>query len=108
MFVENTRWQPNLSLRWCGTEVNAMVWDRGSDTLVEPTRWDLLGVALGRAPVWPCGKGVGFTEKSSRKRLCVTYRQVKMLIIYQLHIHFNTLLCEVTNIMYFHLLNVQW
>ena len=85
-----------------------MVCDRVSDTLVVPTRWDLLGVALGRAPVWPCGKGVGFTERSSRRRLRVTYRQVKMLIIYQLHIHFNTLLCDVTNIMNLHLINVQW
>ena len=41
-----------------------MVWDGGSKPLVVPTRWDLLGVALGGAPVWPSSGGVGFTEKS--------------------------------------------
>ena len=41
-----------------------MVWDGGSEPLVVPTRWALLGVTLGRAPVWPSSGGVGFTEKS--------------------------------------------
>ena len=41
-----------------------MVWDGGSKPLVVPTRWALLGVALGGAPVWPSSGGVGFTEKS--------------------------------------------
>ena len=50
-----------------------MVWDKGLDPLVVPTRWDLLGVALGGAPVWLCGAGVGFTERSAGRRLCVTY-----------------------------------
>ena len=45
-----------------------MVWDRGLETLVVPTRWDLLGVALGGAPVWPSSGGVGFTEKSVVRR----------------------------------------
>ena len=34
-----------------------MVWDGGSEPPVVPTRWALLGVALGGAPVWPCGGG---------------------------------------------------
>ena len=34
-----------------------MVWDGGLEPLVVPTRWALLGVALGKAPVWPCGVG---------------------------------------------------
>ena len=46
--------------RWCGTE--------GSDPLVLVTRWALLGVALGGAPVWPSSGGVGFTEKSVGRR----------------------------------------
>ena len=50
-----------------------MVWDRGSEPLVFPTRWDLLGVALGGALVWTCGTGVGFTERSVGRRLRVTY-----------------------------------
>ena len=47
----------NLPRIWCGTEGNAMVWDKGLDPLVVPTRWDLLGVALGGALVWLCGVG---------------------------------------------------
>ena len=50
-----------------------MVWDGGWEPLVVPKRWTLLGVSLGRAPVWPCGAGVGFTERSARRRLRVTY-----------------------------------
>ena len=45
-----------------------MVWDRGSEPLVVPTRWALLGVALGGVPVWPSSGGVGFTEKSVVRR----------------------------------------
>ena len=46
-----------------------MVWDGGSEPLVVPTRWALLGAALGGAPVWPSsGGGVGFTEKSVVRR----------------------------------------
>ena len=57
MFVEKHRWKTNLPMRWCGTEVNEMVWGGGSDLLVVLTRWDLLGVVLGRAPVWLCSGG---------------------------------------------------
>ena len=42
---------------WCRTESNEVVWDGGSDPPVVPTRWALLGVSLGGAPVWPCGGG---------------------------------------------------
>ena len=45
-----------------------MVWDGGSKPLVVPTRWALIGVALGGAPVWPSSGGVGFTEKSVVRR----------------------------------------
>ena len=45
-----------------------MVWDGGSEPLVVPTRWALLGVALGGAPVWPSSGGAGFTEKSIVRR----------------------------------------
>ena len=45
-----------------------MAWDRGSEPLVVPTRWALLMVALGGAPVWPSSGGVGFTEKSVVRR----------------------------------------
>ena len=45
-----------------------MVWDGGSKPLVVPTRWALLGVALGGAPVWSSSGGVGFTEKSVVRR----------------------------------------
>ena len=45
-----------------------MVWYGGSKPLVVPTRWDLLGVALGGAPVWSSSGGVGFTEKSVVRR----------------------------------------
>ena len=34
-----------------------MVWDGGLEPPVVPTRWALLGVALGGAPVWPCEGG---------------------------------------------------
>ena len=50
-----------------------MVWDRGSEPLVVPTRWALLRVALGGAPVGPCSAAVGFTERSVGKSLRVTY-----------------------------------
>ena len=72
-FVENPRWRPNLPVRWCRTEGTEMVRDRGSETLVVPTRWDLLRVALGGASVWTWGAGVGFTESSVGRRLRVTY-----------------------------------
>ena len=52
---------------WCSTG-NEMVRDGGSEPLVVPTRRALLGVALGGAPVWPCGGGEGFTEKSIGRR----------------------------------------
>ena len=45
-----------------------MVWDGGSEPLVVQTRWALLGVALGGAPVWPSSGGAGFTEKSVVRR----------------------------------------
>ena len=45
-----------------------MVWDGGSGPLVVPTRRALIGVALGGAPVWPCGGEESFTEKSVRRR----------------------------------------
>ena len=63
-----------------------MVWDGGSKPLVVPTRWALLGVALGGAPVWPSSGGVGFTEKSVvRRPPC--YLPLKQLIgrIIQIH-----------------------
>ena len=34
-----------------------MVWDGESEPPVVLTRWDLLRVFLGGAPVWPCGGG---------------------------------------------------
>ena len=34
-----------------------MVWDRGFEPPVVPARWDLLGVALGGALVWPSSGG---------------------------------------------------
>ena len=40
-----------------------MVQDGDSETPVVPTRWALLRVALGGAPVWPCSGGAGFTEE---------------------------------------------
>ena len=45
-----------------------MVWDGGSKPLVVPTRWALLEVTLGGAPVCPSSGGVGFTEKSVVRR----------------------------------------
>ena len=33
-------------MRWCGTYINEMVWEGGSEPLVLPTRWDLIGVSL--------------------------------------------------------------
>ena len=45
-----------------------MVWDGESEPPVVPTRWALLRVALGGAPVWPCGGGAGFTEESVGRR----------------------------------------
>ena len=46
-----------------------MVWEGESEPPVVPTRWALLGVALGGAPVWPCGGEAGFTEESVGGRL---------------------------------------
>ena len=44
-------WKPRLKLNhpmeWCRTEGNEMVWDGESVPPVVPTRWALLGVALG-------------------------------------------------------------
>ena len=60
--------QPNHPMGWCKTEGNQMVWDGGLEPPVVLTRWDLLGVALGGAPVWPCDGGAGFTEGSVRRR----------------------------------------
>ena len=74
-FVEKPWWWPNLPMIWCRAEINEMVWDRGLEPLVVPTRWALLGVALGGPPVWPCGAGVGFTERSVRRCLRVTYER---------------------------------
>ena len=51
-----------------------MVWYRGSEPPVDPTKWDLLGIALGGAPVWTCGAGVHFTKRSVGRRLRVTYK----------------------------------
>ena len=45
-----------------------MVWDGRSKPLVVPTRWALIRVALGGAPVWPCSGGEGFTEESAKRR----------------------------------------
>ena len=45
-----------------------MVWYRESEPPVVPTRWALIGVALGGAPVWPCGGGEGFKEESVGRR----------------------------------------
>ena len=45
-----------------------MVWGGGLEPLVVPTRWALLGVALGGALVCPSSGGVGFTEKSIVRR----------------------------------------
>ena len=50
-----------------------MVWYRGSEPLVVPARWALLGFGLGGAPVWTYGAGVGFTERIVGRRICVTY-----------------------------------
>ena len=48
-----------------------MVWGRGLEPLVVPTRWDILGVALYGSPVWPYGVGVDFTDRSIRRHLRV-------------------------------------
>ena len=45
-----------------------MVWDGESEPPVVLTRWALLGVTLGGAPVWPCSGGEGFTEESVGRR----------------------------------------
>ena len=58
-----------------------MVWNGGSKPLVFPTRWALLGVALGGAPVWPSSGGLGFTEKSVVRRPPY-YLPLKQLILY--------------------------
>ena len=50
-----------------------MVRDGGSEPLVVPTRWSLLGVVLCGAPVWPCDIGVGFTDRIVVRSLLVTY-----------------------------------
>ena len=38
-----------------------------------PNRVGSSRVAIGGAPVWTCGTGVGFTERSVGRRLHVTY-----------------------------------
>ena len=53
-------------MRWCRTG-NEMVWDGGSEPRVVPTRRTLLGVALVRAPVWPCGGGGRLHGEERRK-----------------------------------------
>ena len=45
-----------------------MVWDVDSEPPVFLKRWALLGVALGGAPVWPCGGEAGFTEENVGRR----------------------------------------
>ena len=60
-------------MRWCGTEGNEVVWNGGLDLLVLPKGWDILGVARGGAPVWPCGGVLGLMERSVGRRLCVIY-----------------------------------
>ena len=57
---------------WCRAEGNEMVWDGGSETPVVSTRWALLEVALGRAPVWPCGGGQASRRGASEGVLSVT------------------------------------
>ena len=64
-----------------------MVWYRKLELPVVPTRWAILGVALGGAPVWPCGGGAGLTEESvGRRPLCylftyrILYGNIKLLI----------------------------
>ena len=52
-----------------------MAWDGVSEPLVVPTRWDFLGVTLSRVPVWPCGVGLGFTERIVGRCLRVTYQE---------------------------------
>ena len=60
-----------------------MVWDGGSEPLVVQTRWALLGVALGGAPVWPSSGGAGFTEKSVVRRppCYLPLRQLRRFLI---------------------------
>ena len=58
-----------------------MMWDGGMETLVVTARWALLGVALGGEPVWPCGTGVGFTERSVRSRFLVIYEAMKRKLL---------------------------
>ena len=56
-----------------------MVWDGGLEPLVVPTRWALLRVALGRAPVWSCSSGVVSTDSRVGRRLRVTYEKVNSI-----------------------------
>ena len=57
-----------------------MVWYGGLEPLIVPTRWALLGVSLGGAPMWPCGAGIGFTERSAGRRIHVTYKEPDVVI----------------------------
>ena len=58
-----------------------MVWYRGSDPFVVWTRWVLLRVTLGEAPVCMYIAGVGFTERSVGFCLHVTYEQVRTCVV---------------------------
>ena len=48
-----------------------MVWGGWLEPLVAPTRGDLFGVAFYRDPVWSYSAGVGYTERSVGRHLCV-------------------------------------
>ena len=48
-----------------------MVWDGWLEPIAVPTRWDLFRVAFYRDPVCPYSVGVGYTERSVGRHLCV-------------------------------------
>ena len=54
---------------------NDMVWDGGSDPLVVPTRWALLGVSPDGVPVWLCSAGLVFRERRVGRLIRVTYER---------------------------------
>ena len=56
------RLHQNHLMGWSRTEGNEMVRDRDLEPTVVPTRWDLPGISLGGAPMWPCSGGADFTE----------------------------------------------
>ena len=45
--------------------------------LVVTTRWPLIRVTLDGAPMRSCSAGIGFTERSVGRRLCVAYERVR-------------------------------